>query len=182
MGPIYYRNADGALLVYDITDADTFVRAKNWVKELRKVVGNDIKITIAGNKCDMVKARQVDEKEAEEFAQQVGATHLLTSAKANKNVDEAFLDITRRILQQRQGGGGSGSGGNLSNSGNSNNNSSSSNNLSGNGGGSSSNSGVAVADTRRQSSRSESRMYGQQGLQIVDDGAEKNGAGGSKCC
>ena len=178
MGPIYYRNADGALLVYDITDADTFVRAKNWVKELRKVVGNDIKITIAGNKCDMVKARQVDEKEAEEFAQQVGATHLLTSAKANKNVDEAFLDITRRILQQRQGGGG----GNLSNSGNNNNNSSSSNNLSGNGGGSSSNSGVAVADTRRQSSRSESRMYGQQGLQIVDDGADKNGAGGSKCC
>ncbi len=173
MGPIYYRNADGALLVYDITDADTFARAKNWVKELRKVVGNDIKITIAGNKCDMAKARQVDEKEAEEFAQQVGATHLLTSAKANKNVDEAFLDITRRILQQRQGGGSGG--GNLSNSGNNNNNNSSSNNLSGNG-------GVAVADTRRQSSRSESRMYGQQGLQIVDDGADKNGVGSSKCC
>jgi len=159
LGPIYYRNADGALLVYDITDQDTFTRAKGWVKELRKVVGSDIKITIAGNKCDMVKHRQVDEKEAEEFAQSVGATHMLTSAKANKNVDEAFLDLTKRILQQKQGGivppspRQSGK----------------------------HNSGIAIADNRRQSTRSESRMYGQQGLQVVDDDAKPSSSGG-KCC
>jgi len=178
LGPIYYRNADGALLVYDITDADTFARAKGWVKELRKVVGTDIKITIAGNKCDMAKSRQVDEKEAEEFAKSVGATHMLTSAKANKNVDEAFMDITRRILQQKQGGiGGSSS---TSNTSNSNNNSGTmdSPRLG------RQNSGVAVADNRRQSTRSESRMYGQQGLQIVDDSGKNanSNAGKGPCC
>ncbi len=86
--------------MYDVTDHDTFLRAKNWVKELRKVVGEDIVITIAGNKCDM-KNKQVSDEEVIEYANSVGAHHLLTSAKANKNVDEAFLDITKRILEKK---------------------------------------------------------------------------------
>ncbi|KAL9642694.1 hypothetical protein ABK040_009773 [Willaertia magna] len=101
LGPIYYRNADGALLVYDITDQDTFERAKNWVKELKKVLNDDIVITIAGNKCDMIKQRQVSEETAVEYAESVGATHLLTSAKANKNVTESFLDLTKRIIEKK---------------------------------------------------------------------------------
>jgi Ras-related protein Rab-21 len=64
LGPIYYRDADGALLVYDITDAESFVKVKKWVKELRKIVGNDITIAIAGNKIDLEKNRSVLEHEA----------------------------------------------------------------------------------------------------------------------
>lgn len=64
LGPIYYRDAAGALLVYDITDAESFHKVKNWVKELRKIVGNDIVIVIAGNKIDLEKNRNVDEGEA----------------------------------------------------------------------------------------------------------------------
>lgn len=101
LGPIYYRNADGALLVYDITDADTFHKVKSWVKELRKVVGPDIFICIAGNKCDLVKHRQVEEKEAVEYAQSVGANHILTSAKLNKGVEEAFMDLTKRMVRKK---------------------------------------------------------------------------------
>jgi Ras-related protein Rab-21 len=48
LGPIYYRDADGALLVYDTTDSDSFAKVKNWVKELRKMVGQDIVLCIAG--------------------------------------------------------------------------------------------------------------------------------------
>jgi Ras-related protein Rab-21 len=64
LGPIYYRDADGALLVYDITDAESFNKVKKWVKELRKIVGNDIAIAIAGNKIDLEKNRSVIEQEA----------------------------------------------------------------------------------------------------------------------
>jgi Ras-related protein Rab-21 len=64
LGPIYYRDADGALLVYDITDAESFNKVRKWVKELRKIVGNDISIAIAGNKIDMEKNRSVNEQEA----------------------------------------------------------------------------------------------------------------------
>lgn len=90
LGPIYYRDAAGALLVYDITDAESFVKVKNWTKELRKIVGNDIKIVIAGNKIDMEKNRHVDEKEAVQYAESVGAVHFHTSAKANRGLDEVF--------------------------------------------------------------------------------------------
>jgi Ras-related protein Rab-21 len=64
LGPIYYRDADGALLVYDITDAESFNKVKQWVKELRKMLGNDICVAIAGNKIDLEKNRNVDQKEA----------------------------------------------------------------------------------------------------------------------
>jgi len=64
LGPIYYRDASGALLVYDITDAESFNKVKNWVRELRKIVGNDIVLIIAGNKVDLEKNRNVNEEEA----------------------------------------------------------------------------------------------------------------------
>jgi GTPase SAR1 family protein len=43
----------GALIVYDITDLDSFDRVQQWVKELKRELGPDIPIVIAGNKCDM---------------------------------------------------------------------------------------------------------------------------------
>ncbi len=48
LGPIYYRAADGALLVYDTTDSDSFAKITNWVKELRKMAGPEIVLCIAG--------------------------------------------------------------------------------------------------------------------------------------
>jgi Ras-related protein Rab-21 len=66
LGPIYYRDASGALLVYDITDLESFNKVQTWVKELRKIVGNDIVIVIAGNKIDMEKNRNVKRDDAEE--------------------------------------------------------------------------------------------------------------------
>ena len=56
------------MLVYDITDVQSFEKVKNWVKELRKIVGNDIVIAIAGNKIDLEKNRKVNEEEATRYA------------------------------------------------------------------------------------------------------------------
>jgi Ras-related protein Rab-21 len=111
LSPIYYRDADGALLVYDITDAESFSRVKKWVKELRKIVGSDINITIAGNKCDMEKNRSVQESEATAYAESVGAAHFNTSAKTNKGLDETFNDLSNNMLTRRNKEGGSGGGG-----------------------------------------------------------------------
>lgn len=118
LGPIYYRDADAALLVYDITDAESFAKVKKWVKELRKIVGNDIVLAIAGNKIDLEKSRNVNEQEAMKYAESVGATHFNTSAKANKGLDEVFMDLSQRMLLRRGTGGSgnsSGSGGASSN-------------------------------------------------------------------
>jgi Ras-related protein Rab-21 len=98
LGPIYYRDANGALLVYDITDRDSFTKVRNWVKELRKIVGESIVLVIAGNKADKAKERQVDEAEALEYAKTVGAQHITCSAKTGKNVEQAFLELSKQML------------------------------------------------------------------------------------
>lgn len=101
LGPIYYRDADGALLVYDTTDTDSFAKVKSWVKELRKMVGESIVIVIAGNKIDLDRERQVNKEEAEAYAASVGALHCLTSAKNGRGIDECFLTLTKEILSEK---------------------------------------------------------------------------------
>jgi len=98
LGPIYYRDANGALLVYDITDRDSFTKVQTWVKELRKMLGKDVVLAIAGNKCDLERSRVVSIEEAEQYAESVSAKHYSTSAKLNKGLEELFLDITKRML------------------------------------------------------------------------------------
>jgi Ras-related protein Rab-21 len=99
LGPIYYRDADAALLVYDITDTESFNKVRKWVKELRKIVGNDIIIAIAGNKIDLEKSRSVNDEDAKAYAASVGASHSYTSAKANKGLEEVFVELSKSEYQ-----------------------------------------------------------------------------------
>ena len=101
LGPIYYRDADAALLVFDITDTDSFKRIQGWVRELRKMVGADIQLTIAGNKLDLERQRVVSKEEASSYAESVGAQYSETSAKLNRGIDEVFLGMGRRLLQSK---------------------------------------------------------------------------------
>jgi small GTP-binding protein len=99
LGPIYYRNADGAVLVYDITDPDTFDKVKSWIRELKKVVGESIQIVICGNKGDLEKDRKVSVAMAEELAKAQGAVHFTTSAKTSMKVTEAFSSLAQLIIK-----------------------------------------------------------------------------------
>ena len=87
----YYSLADGALIVYDITDQDSWSRAQHWVRELRKM-DRPIQIAMAGNKCDLEKSRAVSAADVEAFAASVGAVHILCSAKLNKGL-QVGVDI-----------------------------------------------------------------------------------------
>lgn len=109
LGPIYYRDADGALLVYDITDFESFTKVRKWVRELKSIVGNDINIVIAGNKIDLAKNRVVPEKDALEYAESVGAAHIYTSAKQNKGLDECFNELGKRMADRKKKSGGAAS-------------------------------------------------------------------------
>mmetsp|Transcript_9657 Transcript_9657/g.9444 ORF Transcript_9657/g.9444 Transcript_9657/m.9444 type:complete len:206 (+) Transcript_9657:255-872(+) len=101
LGPIYYRDANAALLVYDITDMESFNKVRKWVKELRSIIGNDILIAIAGNKFDLERQRGVSDEDATTYAVFVGASHFYTSAKSNKGLEEIFVDLTQRMIAQR---------------------------------------------------------------------------------
>ncbi|XP_065013092.1 uncharacterized protein LOC103989683 isoform X4 [Musa acuminata AAA Group] len=101
LGPIYYCDAD-VLLVYDITDTDTFLRVRKWVKELQQMASNDIVMVIAANKSDLIRSKKYDIQEAESYAMTIGAKLFLTSAKFGSGINDVFLDITARLLQKKK--------------------------------------------------------------------------------
>lgn len=96
LGPIYYRNANGAILVYDITDRPSFERVRKWTKELRKMVGdrNKICLIIVGNKLDLSRHRTVEAEEAKHYAKSVDANFIEVSAKTGSGIDDVFIKIT----------------------------------------------------------------------------------------
>jgi Ras-related protein Rab-21 len=96
------RCSDAALLVYDITDQESFIKVQKWVKELRKVVGESIAIAIAGNKADLEKERHVNNAEAEAYAASVAAQHSVVSAKLGKGLEECFVALARKMLAQAE--------------------------------------------------------------------------------
>jgi Ras-related protein Rab-21 len=100
LGPIYYRDSKGAILVYDITDVSTFDRVKSWTKELRKMVGDNTKIslTIVGNKLDLERNRVVSHQSAKKYAESVGATFFEVSAKTGRGVTDVFQELTKVLL------------------------------------------------------------------------------------
>ena len=93
LAPMYYRGAQAAIVVYDITNQDTFGRAKVWVKELQRQASPNIVIALAGNKADLAAKRAVEFEEAKGYAEENGLLFMETSAKTAMNVNDIFLAI-----------------------------------------------------------------------------------------
>jgi len=105
MAPIYYRDAEGAVLVYDITIRETIDKVHKWIKELREHAGDEITIVIVGNKCDRDNERKVPEEEALKFSVDYNAKHFNTSAKSGKGIEEAFQYLAHQIYKKKGGAG-----------------------------------------------------------------------------
>jgi len=97
LAPMYYRGAATAVVVYDITNRQSFVRAKSWVKELQRQGNPNIVIALAGNKTDKADQRQVDTDEAKTYADDNNIFFMETSAKTNHNVAELFKTIAKKL-------------------------------------------------------------------------------------
>jgi Ras-related protein Rab-1A len=96
----YYRGAHGIIIVYDITDAESFNNVKTWLQEIDKFASDNVNKLLLGNKCDLAANRQVPTEQAKEFADSLGIHFLETSAKSSINVEQAFLKMTSEIKQR----------------------------------------------------------------------------------
>eukprot|EP00299_Pterocystis_sp_00344_P016764 c840_g1_i1.p1 GENE.c840_g1_i1~~c840_g1_i1.p1 ORF type:complete len:199 (-),score=28.50 c840_g1_i1:60-629(-) len=97
LAPMYYRGSAAAVIVYDITRKESFQTLKNWVKELQTLGPEHIVIALAGNKLDMEDKREVSSAVAEQYARDINAIYLETSAKHDTNVHSLFEQITHRL-------------------------------------------------------------------------------------
>jgi len=119
LAPMYYRNAQSALVVYDLTKPTSLVKAKHWVAELQRQASPGIVIALVGNKLDLTNeggeagslgdeesaegedasgdARKVSTAEAKSYAEEEGLLFFETSAKLGTNVTEVFTAIANAI-------------------------------------------------------------------------------------
>mmetsp|Transcript_5829 Transcript_5829/g.19884 ORF Transcript_5829/g.19884 Transcript_5829/m.19884 type:complete len:135 (-) Transcript_5829:350-754(-) len=99
LAPMYYRGAAAAIVVYDITNKESFNGAKSWVKELQRRGDPNVVIALAGNKADLPNKRKVEFQEAQQYAEENGILHMETSAKSATNVKSLFQEIALKLPQ-----------------------------------------------------------------------------------
>ena len=76
----------------------TFMKVRDWIRELQQHGPDNIVIAIAGNKFDMSDLREVETRTAMDYAQDIGAVFTETSAKTAANVKELFVDISKFLI------------------------------------------------------------------------------------
>ncbi|XP_067136923.1 ras-related protein Rab-22A-like isoform X1 [Centruroides vittatus] len=99
---LYYRDAKGVIIVYDITLKDSFVALKNWVREVRQMAPPNIVIAIAGNKSDLTNCRAISYDDGQKYANEIGALFMETSALTSQNVKELFYTMVNRMSDKIQ--------------------------------------------------------------------------------
>ena len=98
---MYYRGAKAAVIVYDITDEDTFKGAKTWVSEIQKKSENCL-ILLVGNKVDLTMNRKVDIHMVKDYVEINNIIYIESSAKTGLNVDKIFTTIAENIPEDNE--------------------------------------------------------------------------------
>lgn len=93
----FYRRAEGAILVFDMTRRATFDHAKHWLDQLRHYA-DDIPLILVGNKSDLRHQRQVAAEEARAFAEAEGMSYVESSARQNANIEFVFEKLAADML------------------------------------------------------------------------------------
>ena len=98
---IFYQDAQVTLLVYDITQKETYDAIKNyWFQEVKDNAPEDVIVFIVGNKSDLYEKEAVNEEEARQYAKDINALYKLVSAENGDGINKIFKMIGERMLTQ----------------------------------------------------------------------------------
>lgn len=102
LAPVYYRDANVAIIVFDLTDAGSYTKAKQWLHELRDVHQDKIYMILVGNKCDLQSIIVIPEEEILNFAQANNVHYIEASAKTNFNILTIFQDAALEMIARQE--------------------------------------------------------------------------------
>ncbi len=97
----YYKGASGVMVVYDITDSESFNKVNDWLIEIEKNAPNAVYKILIGNKSDMLEERKITFDQGKELADTYGMKFIETSAKSSTNVENAFITMTEDIIESK---------------------------------------------------------------------------------
>jgi small GTP-binding protein len=97
----YYKNADGVLLLFDLTNEESFAHVKDWADTLLKYKSlEEISLLLVGNKCDLVKNKsEISIAKYESIAKEYQTKFYMTSALTGEGVQECFTDLLNRLVE-----------------------------------------------------------------------------------
>lgn len=97
LAPMYYRGAQAAIIVYDVTSRQSFEDARTWLAEVRQHGLPNVVLALAANKCDREDQRQVSTQEGQLHARQHEMAYIETSAMTGQNVSRLFLELASQM-------------------------------------------------------------------------------------
>ena len=100
--PIYYRDSQGAILVYDVTQPQSFERVKIDVKNITDMLDDKCVIIIVGNKMDLVDQSSLETTEMKQYAESINAQLCFTSCLTGDGVDNVFVELTKQMIGKRK--------------------------------------------------------------------------------
>lgn len=99
--PLYFKGADAAIIVFDVTNKETFENIENWLNRVFETEKDSV-VVLCGNKIDMSYARIITPEEAKEKAKQLNLpVYIETSAKTGEGVQELFMRVVQLCLAKR---------------------------------------------------------------------------------
>ena len=102
LAPMYYRGSSAAVVVYDITSAESLNQAKRWVREVQGAV-EGCAIILVGNKVDLASLREIPTQDAASYAEERALEHIEVSAKSSLGVRDIFGRVIAKLPTSRTG-------------------------------------------------------------------------------
>jgi small GTP-binding protein len=102
LAPMYYRAAEGAVIIYDITQNDSLKGATFWINEIKNKGNKNCICFLVGNKIDLESDRKIEKDIVTEYCEKNNTRHITTSAKTGKNVMLLFEELAKEIFENRK--------------------------------------------------------------------------------
>ena len=98
----YYKGAHAIVIVFDITEKDSFEHVKVWMQDIDKFAKQGVMRILVGNKCDLEHQRAVTKDQGNEMALKYGIKYIETSAKDTINIEELFVNTAKNLMSKQQ--------------------------------------------------------------------------------